>query len=438
VIAKRVRAATAATGLAGFSSQLAPLARGQIVSSVGGGLWFTVWALYLTEQVGLSLSQAGLAMTVAGLIGFLAPIPLGRVADRYGPREIYRALLALEGLASLGFIVASGTWQVALVASAVAVGAQGGSGVSSALVVGLAPPEDRIEALARMRACSHAGQAAGAAIGAAVIAADTRWAFLAAIALNSASYLYFAATLGRVAAVAPQPIAAARPRLGAVRDVPFTTLAAICGVLCLCWGLMASGLPLWIADDTRAPHAISGLIVFASAVSIAAFQTVFSRGYDTPRSASRAAVRSAAGLALCCILLALAAGPGALPATALLLCAGAAHILGELWFVAASRGFSVPLMDARRPAEYQSVFAAGEALSIMLAPGLMTALVIPHRTAGWIGLALLFALAGLAAPPATRWATSHRPWRDAQGPAEQAHAEVSPAEESPAEFVQPT
>jgi hypothetical protein len=171
---------------------------------------------------------------------------------------------------------------------------------------------------------------------------------------------------------------------------------------------MSSGLPLWIAGDTHAPHAISGLIVFASTVAIATSQRIFSRGYNTPDAAARAALYSGASLAICCVLLALAAGPGALPATALLLCAGGAHILGELWFVAASRGFSVPLMDAEHPAEYQSVFAAGQALAVMLAPGLMTALVIPDHTAGWCGLALLFALAGAAAQPAARWATAVR------------------------------
>jgi nitrate/nitrite transporter NarK len=84
----------------------------------GRGLCFTVWALYLTRQVHLSPAQAGLAMSVAGLIGFLAPIPLGRHADRHGPREVYRLLLILEAIATLGFAFCSATWQVVVVASA--------------------------------------------------------------------------------------------------------------------------------------------------------------------------------------------------------------------------------------------------------------------------------------------------------------------------------
>ena len=392
-------------GLAGFSDQLAPLARGQTISSVGSGLWFTVWALYLTREVHLSLSQAGIAMSLAGLVGFISPIPLGRLADRRGPREIYRLLLCAEAISSLGFAACSNVWQVAIVASAFAACSQGGTGVSSALITQLAADQDPIDLLARMRANSHAGQALGAAVRAVVIAMDARAGYSGAIILNATSVLLFAVELGRVPSIPARPVELVRPRVGAVRDIPFTTLATICGVLCLCWGLMSTGLPLWIADATHAPHAISGVIVFASTVAIALLQTAFSSGYKSPPAAARAALRSGISLAACCLLLALAAGPATLPATSLLLIAGIAHILGELWFVAASRGFSVPLMDTRYPAEYQSVFAAGEGLAIMLAPALMTSVVIPNHTAGWCGMALLFILAAIAAQPATRRAT---------------------------------
>lgn len=408
VFMKRARAAAQRAGLSGYTDDLAPLARGKAVSSVGSGLWFTVWALYLTHEARLNLSEAGIAMTIAGLMGFIAPVPLGMLADRRGTRGVYRALLMVEAVACLGFIVCTSFWPVTLVASTVAICAQGSSGISDALATQLAGEQDQIDVLARLRACSHAGQAVGAAFGAAVIAADARAGYVAAIVLNAGSFLLFCVDLGRVPSVPAGPRGLTRPRLGALSDLPFTCLAGICGVLCLCWGLMASGFPLWIADDTKAPHVLSGAIVFAGTVAIALGQTGFSRGYNTPAAAAGAAIRSGVALAACCLLLAVAAGPAGLPATGLLLCAGAAHILGELWFVAASRGFSVPLMDARRAAEYQSVFAAGEALAIMLAPALLTTLVIPHRTAGWCGLAALFILAALAAKPATRWATTAR------------------------------
>jgi hypothetical protein len=207
-----------------------------------------------------------------------------------------------------------------------------------------------------------------------------------------------------------------------VRDAPFVALTAICGFLTLCWGLLSAGLPLWIAGHTRAPHALAGVIIFISSVAIAGLQVSFSRRVSTPRAASRAAVRSGLSLGVCCALIALSAGPAALPATGLLLGAGMAHIVGELWFVAASYGLSVPLMRADRPAEYQGVFATGEALAIMLAPALMTALIVPGGRGAWVALGLAFTLVGGSARPITTWALRTRPAPDAG----EAHSPANP------------
>jgi hypothetical protein len=65
-------------------------------------------------------------------------------------------------------------------------------------------------------------------------------------------------------------------------------------------------------------------------------------------------------------------------------------------------------MRPDRPAEYQGVFATGEALAIMLTPALMTTVIIPGGNTAWLGLGLAFALAGAAAGPATNWAIQTR------------------------------
>jgi MFS family permease len=396
-------------GLDELPRPLRPLAIGAAASAVGSGLWFTLWALYLTQRVGLSSVQAGAALSIAGAVGFCSPAPLGRLADRRGPREVYAALLAAEGLAVLGFLLCHSFAAVAGVAAATAACDQGKTGVRAALISQLAPAEGRVGALACLRSCAHTGDAIGAGLAALVITLNSGPAYAAAIAVNGVSYLAYAIALHWVPHVPPCSQRQRGPRLGAFRDLPYTSLAAICGVLTLCWGLLSAGLPLWIATRTRAPHALAGIVILSSSVAIASLQVRFSQGTDTPRAASGVALRSGLSLAACCVLFALAAGPDPLTATALLLAGTVAHILGELWFVAASWGLSVPLMPADRPAEYQGVFATGEALAIMLAPALMTGAVVPGGVAGWLALGLGFAAAGAAATPAARWATrSHR------------------------------
>lgn len=406
---------TRAIGVQGLPARMRPMAWGGWTSAIGSGLWFTIWALYLTRRIGLSDGQAGLALSIAGAVGFLVPAPLGRIADRCGSRDTYAILLAGEGLAVAGFLFCRTFAEVVVVAALTAACDQGKTGVRTALVAQLAPAAGRLSALASLRACSHAGDAIGAGLGAAVIGLGSGTAYSVGILVNALTYVVYALAVLRVPRVPPPATSRRRVPLQAFRDLPFVTLAALSGFLTLCWGLMSAGLPLWITGDTRAPHALSGVIILISSVAIAAFQVTFSRGVRTPSDASRAAWRSGISLAACCGLVALSAGPAALPATLLLLGAGVAHVVGELWFVAASWGLSVPLMRADRPAEYQGVFATGEALAIMLAPALMSGVIVPGGPTAWLVLGVAFALVGALACPATLWALRTRAHAAADG-----------------------
>jgi hypothetical protein len=91
-----------------------------------------------------------------------------------------------------------------------------------------------------------------------------------------------------------------------------------------------------------------------------------------------------------------------------LLAAAVVHVAGELLFMAASLGLSIPLMPRDRPGEYQGVFATGEATALMAAPALMTTLVADWGQPGWLVLAALFLLPAAAAVPVTRWALRTR------------------------------
>src|SRR5215213_3221619 len=84
------------------------IAAGTLISAIGNGAWYTSWALFLTRSVGLSPAQVGLGMTAAGIVGVLAATPAGWLADRLGAREVYAALLAVQGTASLAYLAVGG------------------------------------------------------------------------------------------------------------------------------------------------------------------------------------------------------------------------------------------------------------------------------------------------------------------------------------------
>jgi hypothetical protein len=181
--------------------------------------------------------------------------------------------------------------------------------------------------------------------------------------------------------------------------------------------MVSTALPLWVAGHTDAPRATSGVIVVISSIGIAALQVRATRAAGTPAAAARAALLSGAALAASCVLFALASGPAAHAAALLLLAGGIAHVAGELLFVAASWGLSVPLMPDGRAGQYQGVFATGEAAALTVAPLLMTAVVVGWGQAGWLALAGLFVLATLPAPAITRRALRARAPRPVPAPA---------------------
>ncbi|MZF86638.1 hypothetical protein [Streptomyces sp. SID5643] len=63
---------------------------------------------------------------------------------------------------------------------------------------------------------------------------------------------------------------------------------------------------------------------------------------------------------------------------------------------------SFGLAPAGRQGEYQAVFSLGRGFQQFAGPWLMTSLVVGVAGTGWLVLAALFALLGLAAPPLVR------------------------------------
>lgn len=379
------------------------LAWGSFATQVGDGAWFTCWAVFFTRVLGFRAGTVGVVMTVAGAAALAGAAPLGRLADRVGPRGLFVALLVIGGVAMSAFTLVHSVWAFAAVACVETAANKGRGGVRDALVTGLARQRDeRLAALARMRALGQTGAGFGAAAGALVLTSGSRTLFVVLILANAGSFLAYAAVVASLPAVPAAESTGPRRSWAVLRDGPFLGLVAVSSVLTLCWGMLSAGLPLWITGHTRAPAALAGVVVLASSFAIGLFQQRFSAAGRSLRRSARAASWSAAALAATCALWAAAAGRGPRLAMALLGAGAVLHILGELLFVSASWGFVVALMPEHARGEYQGAASTGTAAAIMAGPVVMLALVVPHGTAGWLGLAAAFLAAGLAAYPLAR------------------------------------
>ena len=75
-----------------------------LINVYGTGLIITAMTLYGIRVVHLTATRTGLALTIAGLIGLLTAMPVGRLADRRGPRDVYRLVLIFLAAASAGYV----------------------------------------------------------------------------------------------------------------------------------------------------------------------------------------------------------------------------------------------------------------------------------------------------------------------------------------------
>src|SRR4051794_36356879 len=165
------------------------LCLGILVSNLGNGAWFTSWAIFLTRA--LPPAQVGLGMAVAAGLGLLLATPAGHLADRRGPRETLTALLLVQA-AGMALYLLVGGFAVFLAAACLTTATSSSSGgVRGALVVGLAGPQRRLEAMARLRVHNHIGAALGAGLGGVVLAIGTTAAFHGLIAFDVGTFVAY-------------------------------------------------------------------------------------------------------------------------------------------------------------------------------------------------------------------------------------------------------
>ncbi|MGC4896293.1 MFS transporter [Micromonospora sp. DT31] len=399
---------------------LRTLAYATLANTVGSGLWLAGGALYLTRDVGLSATSVGAGLTVAGLVGLTASVPLGALADRWDPRTLRVVLQVGQAFAALAYLLV-GSFPVFLaVAVPEALLAAGNLAVRAALVAAVGGPDGRVHAFATLRAVANIGITAGTALAGIALAVDTHRAYQVLVVGNAATYLLSGALLLRLppqsaaGSGAPQtsgPTTApgARRRGGPLRDGRFLAVSGVSAVLGTHLTVLALVLPLWTVQRAGAPPPVVSAVLLTNTVLTVALAVRLSRGAERAAPAARKLRRAGLVLAAATPLYAATAALPVPAAVALLLVATAAWTVGDLWHGAAGAGLAYGLAPPGAIGAYQGADGLLAGLTQALGRGLLTLLVLGAGPVGWLVLGGLFAAAGLAAPALTRRAVADRP-----------------------------
>ncbi|MEV7691428.1 MFS transporter [Streptomyces bungoensis] len=382
------------------------LAVSNFIYTVGSGLYLTAGVLYFTEAVHLPAGQVGLGLGIAGLVALAVGVAVGHLADRHGARGIYAATLVVQALATAGFVLADSFWPFVLAVCTAAAAKAAGIAARSPLIRhygGDRPQEFR----AYLRAVTNVGVSLGAVLAGWAVQVGSLTAYQLMVLGNAIAFAIAALILSLLPPVAPVPTSGG-PRWIALRDRPYLLLTALDGVMAIQFKVLTVAIPLWIVDATTAPHWLISATMLTGTVIVVAFQVRASRNVDSPAAGAHAYRRAGVAFLIACSLISLSAGIPAWATVALLLIAVVIHTVGELWHSAAGFEVSFALAPQQATGQYLGVFGLGAGLAEALGPGLLIALCISWGRPGWYVLGAMFALTGLAAPPAVRWAQQHQ------------------------------
>jgi MFS family permease len=385
------------------------LALAQLANSVGDGAFYVTSALFFVRIVGMPVTEVGSGLTIGWAAGFLACVPIGRLADRHGLRRT-AVILAIATAVAVGSFVVVRSFPAFVAVACLYGSAQSGlAAIRQALLAVLVGSAERVRVRARLQVAANAGLAAGAALGGLALYFGRPSAYLAIFAVDAAGFLVTAGLLYRLPAVAPAPRVAGPSKWAVFRDRPYAAAAAVNAVMLLYMPMLSLVLPLWIAERTSAPRLVISAVFILNTVGVALFQVRVARRIVDLVGAARAVRLAGVIMLAACGVFAVAASVTApAGAVAALLAGVGLEVLAEMLLASGTWQISFGLARPDQPGQYQAFFAAGIPVARMIGPVLLTTLIITGGSMGWLALGGLFVVSGAAMPPIVAWAERSR------------------------------
>jgi MFS family permease len=387
-----------------------PLARRLSVQSVlfavGDGTFITGSAVFFTQIVGLSAAQVGLGMTLAQAVGFFFAIPMGRLADRIGPKKMWATGAFLGAMLYAVWPLINGLAEFLVMMTVLRVVDSAGWSGRGAYSIDVFPREERVQSQAFMRAALNIGFTIGAMIGGLALAFNNDGIVRGVPWLTAVILLANAVYITRLPDAqhdkAPAPAAERAMSSGALRNRGFLLLNVCDGVLGTNQVLLNDVIPLWLVQETDAPRVLLAWLFGTNTVLAVLLQVRAARGIDSVGSSVRASQVSAGFFMLSCLIV-LVTHDTIGWVTIILVWLGHVTVTGaELFQSAAHWGYMSELSDPERRGEYQGAAVLGSTVGSVWAPALYTYLAMSWGTPGWLLIGGIVVVATLGMAPAAK------------------------------------
>ena len=381
-----------------------------VLSAFATGSFLTGTAVFFTQIVGLSGAQVGLGMSVAAAVSLALSIPLGRLTDVVGAKQLWVIASLLEaGLYLIWPLIGSFAAFVAMLAVLACVETAARS-AREVYRIAVFPRETRVRAMAYMRAARNVGYTLGAAAGGIALGIGSREAIIGVPLLTGGLLVLNAVMVSFLPTITRPPWAQGDLELAggaALRNPGFVALSLCNGVLQSNQVLLNVVVPLWLVERTDAPHQLLAWLFGTNTVLAVCLQVRASRGSETVAGALRAVRWSGWAFVLSCLVISITHETVGWVSIALIWVGHVTITGAELWQSAASWGFASELSDHRRLGDYQGVWGMGGQVESIIFPALFTFLALEWGPPGWAIIAVIAVAAAVASHPAARAAERH-------------------------------
>jgi len=369
------------------------------VDSLGAGLFLPVSMLYFIRVAGLPEWQVGTLISLSGVVALVVPALVGSMIDRTGPLRIIIVGQVLQAVGTAGYLLVDGPLGVFVVTTACAVGQRVFWSCFFGLGAQLAGdgPKEKWFSIASMSQAAGAG--VGGLLAAFLFVADSTSSYVLLILLNAASFAVSAVLMLAVR----RAVSASGERTdvdtdakgyrAVLRDQRYLMIVVLGTVLAVPSTFFASGLPVYLNQELRAPSWISGALLTMVTVLMVVLQAVAVRSV---RRLSRTKT-----LALCSFLWAMwAAAMAAAVAVdasflvAFLFAASGLYIVADLWHGPVVNALVEHIAPSGMKGRYLAVFQYSYNIAAIVAP-LLVAAFAWGAAVPWLIFAVLSSLSGL-------------------------------------------